>query len=708
MICYNYTGLTSIIKHLILFCCFFSLSLSAQDEHIDSLKGVIKMAKQDTTRCMALNDLGEYIYHQTPDSAIALWQRTVKIATANLKSTKDTNSQFIFSDLLAWAYLNIGVYHQSRSGPEEALKYFNKALTVSTGIDEKEIMANCLVDMGHVYYKKGLVLQALEYYHKGLKIYDKINAPSGMAYCLGSIGNLYVAQDELENGLRYLNRSAKMYEKEGNITGVAFALNGIAGMYNEKGDPTCKVLTANCKKESKEKALAIYLKVLNLWRGEQNKTGTAKACRNIASVYRDQGDPAKAFDYASRALVLYESIKNKDGIGATANMLANITFDQGKIKLAEAYAGKGMMMAKTLGNPQLLQAASEILKKIYEKQNNYKGALEMQELSVKMRDSLNNETTRKTSIKKQFELEYAMQAEKDSILNSIHIEKEQFKHEHAIAQQRLYTMGGVIGFMLMLIVAGISFRAFKTKQKANTIITKQNVAIEMANKDLERQHVLNQKIFSVISHDFRGPILSLNLVLNKFKDSSTNEKLNSYLKDIGTSVHNANTVLNNLLNWAKTEIAVGSFDKADCIIEDVVTKTEKEFAEKLGEKNLEIVRHIPPGAVIGMPHDILQIAVRNLVSNAIKFSNSDSKIEIVFDADKGSLSVKDFGVGISPEKQALLFTGQVNAGIGTNKEEGFGIGLYIVSELVYKYGFEIKVESKPNEGTSFKIIPAAL
>jgi len=330
--------------------------------------------------------------------------------------------------------------------------------------------------------------------------------------------------------------------------------------------------------------------------------------------------------------------------------------------------------------------------------------LEMYELSVKMRDSLNNETTRKTSIKKQFELEYEMQAEKDSILNASKIEKEQLKHEQAITQQRLYTLGGILGFALMLVVAVVSFRAYKSKQKTNIIITQQNVKIEMANKDLERQHLLNQKIFSVISHDFRGPILSLNLVLNKFKDSSTNEKFNNYIKDIGTSVQNANTVLNNLLNWAKTEIAVESFDKSDCLINEVIVKTEREFEEKLREKNLEIIKEIPEHAKMKLPHDILQIAIRNLISNAIKFSNPNNKIEVSYE-EKGVLSIKDFGIGISPEKTALLFNSQVNAGIGTNKEEGFGIGLYIVSELLYKYGFKINVESNPGEGTSFNIMP---
>src|SRR5690606_20378320 len=145
------------------------------------------------------------------------------------------------------------------------------------------------------------------------------------------------------------------------------------------------------------------------------------------------------------------------------------------------------------------------------------------------------------------------------------------------------------------------------------------------------------------------------------------------------SVHNANTVLNNLLNWARTEIAVESFDKSDSVVEDVFEKTASEFAEKLNEKELELKRDIPARATIGMPHDILQIAMRNLISNAIKFSNKGAAVEISFDDHKKKLVVKDFGVGIPAEKTGRLFSNQVNAAVGTHKEEGFGIGLYIVS-----------------------------
>ncbi|PBQ32689.1 hypothetical protein CNR22_13200 [Sphingobacteriaceae bacterium] len=700
----NCYPLARLIRHISLVCCFLSLSLSAQKSMLDSLRLEIQTTKQDTIRAWCLNDVGELLYAQYPDSAIIFWQKSAQFCSDKLKTATDKKIRHAFLAAQARAWVNCGTYYQASLGPDEGLKYFKKSMDVSTQIADKDGEAICLLSMGNAYLRKGDLLQALEYYHKALKIFEKIDSPSNMAYCLGNIGNLYAELDDIENALKYTNRSAKIYEKLNNQPGLAFALSGVSAIYRDNGDPECKDLPAVCDSKSKNKSLQGYLKVLDIWSKAGEPSGIANAASNIAAIYRIQGDLVKALQYATSSYTLYESLNNKQGISASANVLARIMEDKGDFKAAEKYAARSLAIAKDIGNMRTMSAVPLILKRIYERKGDYKAALEMNELSVRMRDSISNENTRKKSIKKQFEVEYQKQAEKDSILNVIKIEKAQLKHEQAIGQQRIYTFGGIFGSVLMLIVALVSFRAYKTKQKANTIISKQNAQIEISNKDLQRQHMLNQKIFSVISHDFRGPILSLNLVLNRFKDASTNEKLNGYLKDIGTSVHNANTVLNNLLNWAKTEIALESFDKTDCSIEEVVEKTEKEFAEKLDEKNIEIVRHIPAGAMIRLPHDILQIAIRNLISNAIKFSHGGGKIEIVFNADKESLVIKDFGTGMSAEKLAQLFNNQVNAAVGTNKEEGFGIGLYIVSELLYKYGFTISVESVPGEGAAFQIV----
>lgn len=700
----NLKLITSLFKRILLiYFCFFSVNLNAQDDTIDSLRFKIKTARHDTTLCIALTELGEYIYSKNPDSAIVLWQKVLKISTEKLKTTTDKNSRNTFSFLLARTYQNFGSYYQAHSGAEEGFKYFKKSLALNIEREDTINIANCFVDIGIVYYRRGDILQALEYYHKALKIFEKSNSRDDLAFCLVNIGNLYVAQNDLENALKYLNRSVKIYESLNDNAGLALALSVISSIYKDKGDPNCKEQPAVCDLKNKEKALKGYLKILDLWINENNDSGIATVCLSISSLYNSQNNPTKALVYANRALSINESLNSKQGISASFGVLANIMFDKGDVNEAEKFANKNMSIAKDLGYPKDLIAASIILKKIYEKQHNYKGALEMHELTVKMRDSVNNETTRKLSIKKQFEFVYAKQAEKDSILNVAKLSRQQAEHEHAISQQRIYTYSVIAGFIMMLIIAIISFKAYKTKQKANRTITKQNHTIEIANKDLERQHILNQKIFSVISHDFRGPILSLNLVLDKFKESSSDEKLNKYLKDIGASVHTANTVLNNLLNWANAEINLNSSNEAKCLIAPAVSKVRLEFMEKLEEKKIEFIGIISEDAKIELPADILIITLRNLVSNAIKFSNTESKIIIAFDATSKTLSVKDNGLGISEEKLKLLFKQQVNSEVGTQKEQGFGIGLYIVSELLHKYNYSLKAESKEIEGTVFTI-----
>ncbi len=102
-----------------------------------------------------------------------------------------------------------------------------------------------------------------------------------------------------------------------------------------------------------------------------------------------------------------------------------------------------------------------------------------------------------------------------------------------------------------------------------------------------------------------------------------------------------------------------------------------------------------------LPPDILRIAFRNLISNAIKFSFENSKIEINIENNK--LIVRDFGKGMTKEKTGQLFTSEVDTDLGTKNEEGFGMGLYIISELLLKYNHKIEVVSKQNQGSEFSI-----
>jgi signal transduction histidine kinase len=535
---------------------------------------------------------------------------------------------------------------------------------------------------------------------------ERMDAPDALALCLVDIGSVYAEQNETRTALQHFERARDLYKQLNYQEEEAMALSHCANIYNRSGDPDCKLSPAECARAGKIKALDDLLLALDMWTKTKQDGGVAGAAANIAMIYRDLGNLEEAHRYAQLSLQVSEKLNFNLGLVRAERTYADIVLLEGKTKEAETYAMRSLQLSKQMGLPDAIMSAALVLKKVYEKQHNYKAALEMQELYTRMNDSINNESTRKESIKTQFRIAYERQAEKDSVANAVRITEEQLKSEQKIAEQRTYTIAGIIGFLLMLAVAVISLRAYRAKRKANRRITEQNEQIAMNNKDLERQHLLNQKIFSVISHDFRGPILSLNMVLDKFKSSSDDPKLNRYLSDTGTAVRNANEVLNNLLNWAKTEISISGVDKTEVKVRSIVSEIRKELAAKLEEKQLRIVENIPIDSMINLPPDILRIVLRNLVSNAIKFSYAGNSIELSFDAAWQKLSVKDSGAGMSPETAAQLFRRQVNPEQGTHLEEGFGIGLYIVSELLYKYGFTISVTSSIGKGATFAVEPA--
>ena len=189
---------------------------------------------------------------------------------------------------------------------------------------------------------------------------------------------------------------------------------------------------------------------------------------------------------------IHEKLNDKYGLVVSLNNMAYFLRTHGQERKAMPYASRSLEIAKELGYPDHIKNAAWTLKVLYEKQNKFKEALEMYELSMQMKDSISNEKTRKASIKKQYQIEYEREAIKDSITNVSKMKEEGIKHEQAITQQRTYTYGGFAGLALMIVVAGVSFKAFKNKQKANLIITEQKQFAEM------QKHIIEEKQKEII------------------------------------------------------------------------------------------------------------------------------------------------------------------------------------------------------------------
>ena len=332
------------------------------------------------------------------------------------------------------------------------------------------IKANCFNNIGAIYNQKGDVKNALKNFHESLKLREKLNKQKAISTTLNNLGYLYGSIKDFDNALLYYNRSLEIKQRIDDKYGIARLLNNIGSIYDDLND-TAKALTS-------------YRESYKISESLKDKTGMALSLNNIGFSYEKIGNNKVAFNYYARSLTLRRELGDKKGIAESLNNLGNIYLVNKNETKALDYATQAMVISKELGYPEYIKRSSNLLKEIYLKQKNYMKAYEMYDLYITMRDSIMNEANRDAAVKKSFEYEYEKKVVADSIKSNALQKYENIKHENEINKQRYYTYGGILGFVLMLIVAIVSIKAFKQKQSDNLIITQQKQNVEDKHREI--------------------------------------------------------------------------------------------------------------------------------------------------------------------------------------------------------------------------------
>jgi signal transduction histidine kinase len=231
------------------------------------------------------------------------------------------------------------------------------------------------------------------------------------------------------------------------------------------------------------------------------------------------------------------------------------------------------------------------------------------------------------------------------------------------------------------------------------------------NKDLEMSNATKDRLFSIIAHDLRSPVGSLDKFLEvvsharKNADEEDFERLISQAKAIS---RNAYYLLVNLLDWARSQQDNITVDPEPVQVKEHVVEVLEIYHEAIQAKGIQIQLSFPDnGKAVFVDKNMLSTILRNLVSNAIKFTPVGGEIAISCknSGSYGEIQVKDNGVGMSQDKQLSLFSFTQNKStFGTNGEVGTGLGLVLVHDFVVKNNGELSVESKEGEGTSITVV----
>lgn len=282
-------------------------------------------------------------------------------------------------------------------------------------------------------------------------------------------------------------------------------------------------------------------------------------------------------------------------------------------------------------------------------------------------------------------------------------------------EQAWVRYGSVLVFILLSFggyrwhTTNLKLQNEKLSQKVNQRtqqIREQNEHLQHYAREQERLSTLKDKLLSIISHDLRGPLTSALGLLNLVNSRQiSQEEFGRLADDLSEHIDQQVNMLDNLLHWSHNQLKGDEYRPEVISLFDTVENIFKLYSSESSRKHIRLINHVPQQQQALADIDMVSLVLRNLITNALKFTPEAGIVTVSVQNKENTLLVEvaDNGVGMDREQLARIFkTNKLTSTRGTLNEKGAGLGLSICKEFVERWGGKIWAESYPNKGSKFK------
>lgn len=645
------------------------------------LRDSLSLVKDDNTKINLLIKLSKVVDAHSPDSAMLLAQNAMVIAK---RSENEKN--------IARSYRAVGrvFYNQGRYSP--AIENFKNAFAHSQRLNDSVLLSTELDDIGRSYRRIGEPKLALQYFQQGLDIasackYKKMVGEiyNNMALVLNDTGNDSLA-------LNYYQKSLAIAEDLKDTSSIILGLNNIGYQYYRLKNP---------QKEEEH-----YLKALALVEKTKDTKMYGITYDNIGSMWDDKGNTQKAFTYFLKALEYERKTGVKAYIAEELKSLTEICIKMKNYQMALRYANEGFQMSEDIQSAELKAVAAKNLAVVFEKLRQFEQSLRYLKIANTISDSLNS--IEKTKVVSNLASRYELR-KKESEIKALSLEKEMQKTE--LQLQNRITYGLIVFLLIVTALLVVAIYQYRERQKANDQLVMWGRAVDQKNQQLDNLNKVKDKIFSSIAHDIKSPLSSIQGLLGLMNTNllSTDE-FQKLIVELSARVNTTTSLLENLLNWSRNQIATAKPNPVKTNILRLSEECVTLYETNAIEKNITFFNTIPENTAIYADEEMIRIVLRNLISNAIKFTKRDGEVRLsaVTDGDFLNVSIADTGVGLSEFDLSNIFSFEAKSTHGTAQEKGTGLGLILCKEFIEKSGGRIWVTSTPHKGSTFNFsVPLA-
>jgi signal transduction histidine kinase/ligand-binding sensor domain-containing protein len=264
----------------------------------------------------------------------------------------------------------------------------------------------------------------------------------------------------------------------------------------------------------------------------------------------------------------------------------------------------------------------------------------------------------------------------------------------------------LIAVSSIIIIFASVFISRVRQLKNQKILLEKTVVVKTT--ELNELNASKDKFFSIIAHDLKNPfrnIIGLSGILKEDLKSGKPEMNKEIVELINDSAVQTLKLLENLLEWAKSQTGKLLFNPMPIDLRELYNEEYILLHEMASGKHIELINSIPDGLIITADRNMIKTVLRNLVSNALKFTHKDGKVEVNAKSigKQVEILVSDNGIGMTKEITEKLFRIDANLTTrGTADEKGTGLGLFLCKEFIEKHGGKIWVESEVGKGSIFK------
>lgn len=633
----------------------------------DSLSDELQFQKGKALSSLRYADI--LIAERQHDSAIIVLNEAIK-------TFPDSKLRVNFNNLLAAAYSYQGKDAKAIETYEEALKYVSRldsAQIDRTNAGIRQNMANAYIDLGQA-------TKAFEYYLDAVRFAEMTRDTSFWATTLNNIGNAYNVVEKYERAAFYLEKAKSLSEQK--------------NLKPELYRTSLNLANTRNGQQRLQEALDLYNEALELNNQIRPDSPPVIVLYNLGRLNGKLGNYEEAEAQFRESLAYSQQLGIIQGEYYNNSGLGNLFKEMERYEEAIQYFENARDIAERLGATPFMQ---DIRQKLYEtnrEAKRFEDALQYLELYKELSDSL-------TSIEKEqalAELENQLELDRQNEVNRL-LQDKQVHQERRLQVQYVFIVVGSLVIALIVVLLFMMRKSARQREEINRMLKGQKEELIEANK-------AKDKLFTIIAHDLRTPMTSMQGILQLLKDDViSKEELTQLIPELEMSIQGNVQVMEDLLAWAKDQLSGVKMEINPINIHNVVDEIVSSHTFIANKKGVEIHHHIPEDVLVMADQNALQLAVRNVISNSIKFTRKGD--EIVIKAEPNSHNVKiiirDTGIGIPEEAADKVFSTKPWTREGTNKEKGTGFGLTLSKEFVERMNGKIWFESSEGEGATFYI-----